>query len=1426
MKKELYDLTNPQKSIWLTEQFYPNTNIANVCGTLFLEDVLDFKLLEKSINLFIKQNDGLRIKIEVENNIPKQYVSDYEFCEISILNVNDKEELSSVIDSIVSRPIFALNSPLCKFYMFKFTNGTGGFIALGDHMIADAWATSLIVTNITKIYLNLIKNINSDASYPSYIEYIDAEKKYLSSEKYLIDQNYWQAKYSEMPEIASFCNLPISEYSVSKAERETFVISKELSAKISVFCKENKISVFTFLLLIYSIYLGRISKADIVNVGTPILNRTNFSEKNCIGMFVNTLPFQVNLSNTTSFIDCANKLAIDELTVLRHQKYPYIELLRYLRDKFHTEKGLYDFVFSYQNAQNKIDDSEIKYHTEWNFNHTIPESLNVHVSDLDNTNSLNIYYDYQISKLSHEEIVLIHNRILNLINQVLLNPNQTISNLEITTENEINEIIHKFNNSNATYPVGKTIVDLFENQVIETPNNVAVKIDNEFLTYSDLNKKANQFANKLRKLGVNTNVPVAIRLNKSINMIVAILGIIKAGGCYVPINLSYPKERIDFMLKDSSCKFFITNSEHFNDIEVDSSVSLINIDDNDYLIELDCNLEHINSPEDTLYIIYTSGSTGIPKGVLISHLNVVRLLKNSEFQFDFNSNDVWTMFHSVAFDFSVWEMYGALLYGGKLVLISENTAKDPFLFLELLRKENVTVLNQTPSYFYNLQDLELLQQYSDLSIRYIIFGGEALKPSLIKPWKCKYPTTKLINMYGITETTVHVTFRELLLSDLDSDDSIIGTPIPTLKVYIMDNNQKIMPLGIEGEICVAGLGVCKGYLNRPELNKTKFVPNPYVEGELLYRSADSGYLDRNLILHYIGRIDNQVKIRGFRVELGEIETKLLSYPSISKCVVLPISKDNNDISLIAYIVEDKNTPITKLKEYMQKMVPSYMVPNYFVKLNSLPLNVNGKVDRKKLKTIPINNEREIPYVKPITEFEKILVDTIEKSLNISNLGINDDIINLGVDSLSLMKIAISLLEKGISVNIQSFYSDRTIKRIEENLNTKPQINTYTQHVYNNFDESFSNKNLNLNNILLTGSTGFLGAHILNDLINNTDSNIYCLIRDKYNIDGKTRLLNTLNSYFGNSLDKYVDNRIKVVNGDISKDSLGLSDFDYKMLSSNIDLIIHSAAIVSHYGSSEIFSKINVTGTKNIIDFCLANNIYLSYISTLSLSGLFANSAINESFTEHSIYIGQDCFSNVYINSKFEAEIAINNALKNGLKVVVFRLGNITARSTDFVFQENYSENAFLNRLLSLIKLEIFPKSLLNFKFDLSPVDSCSNKIVALSKYFDSYGKIFHIANNNTLSFAQILEWLKEYGYVINILEDNEFIQKISNYENKDDLMGIINDLNNNILEDKNYIDVDSTYSLNVLNNHDMYWIKPSKEYFYNFINKYLNKENN
>lgn len=831
MEKKLYNLTNPQKLIWSTEQFYPNTSINNISGTVILHETLNVDALKKAIYLFVQKNDAMRIQITTDHLLNvKQYVVPFTPFPIEIVSFKNEDALKKHASVFVRQPFTILDSSLFSFQIFLFPDGTGGFTGKAHHLLIDSWSSCSLGNEILSNYYDLVHHIPvSTEAKPSYFDFMQSQTQYAKSQKYITDQQFWQDKYTNtLPEVASFCPHYQNISHDYRGKREEFSLSKTVSQKVKKFCQENRISLFNLFLALYCIYLNKTTNLNQIVFGSPILNRKNRVEKDTIGMFVQTLPFSVEVDSSQTFLDFTKTITQQELTIFRHQKYPYMELLKYIRKQFHTTESLYQFMLSYQNSSIDFDKSKIDYSRIWSFNGYLLEPLNLHICDMDD-DKISLYYDYQLKAFTAKDITDLHRHIINLLHQVLSSPSMAISQMELLNQKEIQHILYEFNRDGIGYPQEDTIVSLFEKQVCQTPERIAISFENQQLTYRELNEKANQLANYLiQHYHVQPHDMIGIRMNKSCEMIIAILAIIKCGACYLPINLSYPQDRIRYMLTDSDCRLLLTNHLSRNP---DITIETCEIDLNNSAIYQDSHTANLNTsiqPDDLLYVIYTSGSTGNPKGVMITHRNVVRLLKNDAFDFDFSEKDVWTMFHSVAFDFSVWEMYGALLYGGKLILVPEETAKNPQQFLQLLRQEKVTVLNQTPTYFYNLLDTELKQPDAALCIRYIIYGGEALNPALIGKWKEKYPQTHLINMYGITETTVHVTFKELKEKDLKSSSSNIGVPIPTLKVYIMNQDMNLLPTGIEGQICVAGPGICKGYLHRDDLNQKKFIENPYI----------------------------------------------------------------------------------------------------------------------------------------------------------------------------------------------------------------------------------------------------------------------------------------------------------------------------------------------------------------------------------------------------------------------------------------------------------------------------------------------------------------------------------------------------------------------------------------------------------------------
>ena len=579
----------------------------------------------------------------------------------------------------------------------------------------------------------------------------------------------------------------------------------------------------------------------------------------------------------------------------------------------------------------------------------------------------------------------------------------------------------------------QTIHERFERQAAATPDAIAVSFEGERLTYRGLNERANRLAHQLRALGVGPEVLVGLSLDRGLDLVIGILGILKAGGAYLPLDPSYPRERLRFMIEDAKPAVILTpeglSTTDYTNQSRGSDPDLIRGSD----------LRH------PCYIIYTSGSTGQPKGVAVSHANVTRLFDTTHAWFGFDERDVWTLFHSCAFDFSVWELWGALLYGGRVVVVPFAVSRDPLAFYELLRQQRVTVLNQTPSAFWQLSQAEedLLNRNSnvqeELALRLIIFGGEALELQKLKSWLDRHGDEhpQLVNMYGITETTVHVTYRPITRDDLNAGrGSVIGRALPDLQLYLLDNDLRSLSDDAEGEIYVGGAGVARGYLNRPDLTAERFGPDPFSRepGGRLYRTGDRARHTHGGDLEYRGRVDEQVKIRGFRIEPAEVNAALMQHPAIRESVVLAREDARGEKRLVAYCACNGLSRVTSgdLREFLKAMLPVHMIPSAFVFLETLPMTPNGKVDRKLL-PVPDWTESELAaaFIAPRTVVEEVLADVWAETLGVRRVGIDDNYFALGGDSILSIRTRAGVLERGFDFSLQQLFEHPTIRDLSE-----------------------------------------------------------------------------------------------------------------------------------------------------------------------------------------------------------------------------------------------------------------------------------------------------------------------------------------------------------------------------------------------------------
>ena len=789
MESNVYNLTNPQKSIWFTEQFYKGTPIENITGCVIVLEKLNLKALQKAINLFVKSNDSFRLKFTVKDDKPLQYLSSFSEFEIENVMVNTDEDIKDIENEMSNTPFEVLDNLLFSFKTFTFPDGHGGFVITAHHLISDAWTAGLVVNEIMDYYEKIINSQIIDNKNPSYLDYITSEQEYLNSEKFNKDKEFWNEIFKTVPEVATIpsINVENSNSSLScKAKRKQFVIPKETMNLINEFCKQNKASAFNFFMAVLAIYLSRVSSLDDFTIGTPILNRGNFKEKQTTGMYISTIPFRISINHKIPFAEFLSNISADFLKIFRHQKYPYQYLLEDLRKKDSSIPNLYNILLSYQNVRSNKQTSDINYESSWVGNNFISDDIDIHLYDMNDTGDINIAYDYLISKYSIDDICSIHARFLYIINQVLENNDITLNEIEIVTPDEKKKILYDFNNTSADYPRDKTITQLFEEQVEKTPDNIAVVFENQKLTYRELNERANSLASYLRSKKIGRNDIVGIMVNRSLEMIISILAVLKSGACYIPIDPEYPQDRIEYMLNNSSAKLLLTFKRLENKVTFDNKL-FVELDNELYNSNKD-NLININEPDDLAYIIYTSGSTGKPKGVMLKHSNINNFIQGMCNVVDFNSRKTIVSVTTISFDIFVLESLLPLEKGLKIVIANENEQNDARLFNSLCLENNVNIIQTTPSRFQvlisNSNELNYLESITD-----ILVGGESFPKMLLEKLQ-QLTKANIYNVYGPTETTVWSTVKNLT----DETSITIGKPISNTRCYILDNNKKLLPV--------------------------------------------------------------------------------------------------------------------------------------------------------------------------------------------------------------------------------------------------------------------------------------------------------------------------------------------------------------------------------------------------------------------------------------------------------------------------------------------------------------------------------------------------------------------------------------------------------------------------------------------------------
>ncbi|MFD9605198.1 amino acid adenylation domain-containing protein, partial [Streptomyces sp. NPDC059970] len=1036
-RPEAIPLSFAQRRLWFLHRMEGPSATYNIPLALRLSGDLDQRALEAALADVVERHESLRTAFPVVDGVPCQRVMDLEAARPR-LRVTEVGE-GDLPDRLVAaaRHGFELSEgPPLHAELFQLGTDEHVLLLVVHHIAGDGWSMGPLSRDLATAYAARSEGAKPEWS-PLPVQYAD----YALWQRELLGEGtdpdsllsgqlvYWREQLADMPEQVELpFDRPRPTAMSHRGAHLPVRIDAELHQGLRALARDGGASLFMVLQAGLAALLGKLGAGTDVPIGTPIAGRTDEAVDDLVGFFVNTLVLRTDLSGDPSFTELLGRVRADALAAYAHQDVPFehlVEALNPTRSLAHHP--LFQTMLALQNAPlGTFDLPRLRVEADLVHTGTAKCDLTFMLAEQPDEDGLSGLVEYSTDLFDAATVEGIVDRWLRLLRAVVATPGRPIGQVDVLSADELRALLPAVVDRSGELPESG-ITTLFEQQVRANPAAVAVVSGEVTLTYGELNARANQLAHALIARGVGPEQLVALALPRSAELVVAVLAVLKAGAAYVPVDPQYPAARIAYLLQDARPSLLVTTggigelpgADPVERLLLDAA-DLDGLPGTDPEIPLD--------PGHPAYVIYTSGSTGNPKGVVVPHRNVVRLFGTTQELFDFSAKDVWTLFHSYAFDFSVWELWGPLLYGGRLVVVDHETSRSPHRFLELLARERVTVLNQTPSAFYQLMqaDEEAPETGRSLALRTVVFGGEALEHTRLTSWYERHPDDAplLVNMYGITETTVHVTYAAL---DRSGAAGQVGAAIPDLRTYVLDAHLRPVPPGVPGELYVAGAGLARGYLNRPGLTAGRFVADPFgPAGARMYRSGDVVRRCADGSLRFVGRADDQVKVRGFRIELGEIEAALAAHPGVTQATVLARRDRADDTRLVAYLVAAPGAAprSAELREHLRERLPEYMVPAAFVTLESLPLTANGKLDRRALPApdlAPTNTGRA-----PRTPQEQILCELFAEVLGVAEAGVEDSFFDLGGHSLLATRLTARVRATlGVELELRTLFETPT-----------------------------------------------------------------------------------------------------------------------------------------------------------------------------------------------------------------------------------------------------------------------------------------------------------------------------------------------------------------------------------------------------------------
>ena len=1342
MSGKMIELNLSREAIEMNDLAFPDSSI-NTVGVRLDFPETDANTVKEAFERVIEKTAILHLKLVEKNDV--RYLEDtgHAISEIVLERTITIEEAEAEWEKVTTTPLPEASWNV-KIYSLK-SGGCSAFFLM-HHLLVDGFTGM----QLSQLVLNELNGVETDTNVIDYgrlPENVNASP--FTKEE---NKNFWMHYFEGIQSEASI--MPGDPSSCDRI-RFNYEVSKDLLEKINSFEEETGLKDSAVFGAALSIWISRSSQTEDGVFLMPRLNRDTPEDLSVLDCRTLVVPVRNRIKDEDTFIDICRQSARQARDASAHKHYGIKNIANDLHASGILNGMISEYVLNCVHC-GKLK-SDIPFSIKENMSGGMSNHLTIAVQRVGKT-GINMMYDSRIGVYDEESTTDFNNALLYIIEQGI-SGSTTVGNIEIIAKEEKDKLLN-IKGESVEVSATDSIADLFRKAVERFSDRPALYAGEKAFTYEELDKISNRIANALIERGVKQGEPVLYKLKRDYRLIPALLGIIKSGAAFIPLDPAYPEKRISYITKDSGAsKMIVSNETSDNSAEIaclniDELISFSN--DSDPMLDI---------PQNQLaYSIYTSGTTGNPKGVLLTHKGIVNITspENNPFNKEVVKNGKGIVaIGSVCFDISLFEFFVPLFNGSFIELAPEEALADPKALAELILRHGANLIHCTPSRLTAYLREDTFSK-ALLNVDAVLSAGEVLPRSLIFELREDF-NVHIYNGYGPTETTIGATITE------EGDEASIGKPIGNMGIMILDSKGRLLPFGALGEICIFGNGVGLGYHNLETETEKRFVE---YFGRRVYRTGDVGRFFKDGRIEYHGRNDFQVKLRGLRIELAEIENCMMSYQGVNAACAQVRNMFGRD-TLIGFYTKVSGTEIDEenFRNFLGDRLTHYMVPDILKCIDEMPSTPGGKLDLKKLSQIPV--EYVSTYRAPENEYQKIICDTFSKVLNIERVSINDSFFEIGGDSLHTAEIIHALKERipGLKLAFGDIFKYpvpetlaqfiyRQFAEIEEKddsgiskLNYKGIDALLSKNILPAKDTDKKRKH---GNILLTGATGFLGLHILMELLKtpNDFENIYCLIRPTKRLTPEKRLKNLLFYFENTECEEMLGTRIFALEGDIANKKI--LDTDENL---HFDTVINCAADVAHYAFDNKLTKVNTEGVRNLIELCERNSARFIQISTISVSGFYKADENELSFEEKNLYVGQ-IIDNQYILSKYMAEYECLKAMAEGrVDVKIMRVGNLQGRLSDGEFQVNKNTNAFTRRLSSYVKIGMVPKSVYESMVNFSPVDEVAHMICSLATLPSDY-TVFHVSPDKEIPMKQLFDSLTSLGRNTSIVSDDEFNAKV------------------------------------------------------------------